>query len=672
MASSTEHETSLLVGGFVVPGTSVSPAAVGAAQGPGVGRVARDATLRRRYVEHALPAIPRLLGAIDRNPFRPTYGCLDRQHWHYRTSSFPSQMYQEGVLPLAILFSACVPGNRWYQNEQVRELAVAGIRFAAASAHADGSCDDYYPFERALGAAVFSLQAMAEAYRLLELDDDDILDFFVRQGQWVANHDESGRLANHEALAALALARVARTTCDGSFLHAANARVERVLDWQSDEGWFDEYGGADPGYQTVTIDALVKYRRLTGDERLDEPLGRAVRFARWFLHPDHSYGGPYGSRGTYHFYPHGMELLAAELPEAAELADGFLHSLAEGTDACFGDDRMYVHRLGNLLEAYLDWSPTAAIHNAPPPAVAVRHFSKAGILVCRRGREHTVVSTARGGTFKHFPRRGTPVVDAGLILQTIDGRVAVSQWHALGRDVACSLDGTSGDCHADEVTLTVAGELHWARFETISPWKQILLHLGMMTVGRWCRRWIRQRLQRRLIAAGSCCPIRLVRRVELLGRSVQADVLAAAGTAKGNGNGETKGTEGDSPIFAAQKLGQSPAQELGQSPASVLGGAEGDSPIFAAQKLGQSPAQKLGQSPAQKLGQSPALRVSDTIERVGPDVKVARMAFGTDHESAYVAASGVYQPSVLAPWTDLDEYVESLNRDGQVTIVREF
>jgi len=72
------------------------------------------------------------------------------------------------------------------------------------------------------------------------------------------------------------------------------------------------------------------------------------------------------------------------------------------------------------------------------------------------------------------------------------------------------------------------------------------------------------------------------------------------------------------------------------------------------------------------LGQSPALRVSDTIERVGPDGKVARMAFGTDHESAYVAASGVYQPSVLAPWTDLDEYVESLNRDGQVTIVREF
>ena len=37
-----------------------------------------------------------------------------------------------------------------------------------------------------------------------------------------------------------------------------------------------------------------------------------------------------------------------------------------------------------------------------------------------------------------------------------------------------------------------------------------------------------------------------------------------------------------------------------------------------------------------------------------------------------VAATGVYQDAVLHPWTDLDNYVESLNRDRRVTIVREF
>jgi len=48
------------------------------------------------------------------------------------------------------------------------------------------------------------------------------------------------------------------------------------------------------------------------------------------------------------------------------------------------------------------------------------------------------------------------------------------------------------------------------------------------------------------------------------------------------------------------------------------------------------------------------------------------MSFGSDHEAAYVAASGVFQESVLHPWTDLARYVPELNQRRQVTIVREF
>ena len=47
------------------------------------------------------------------------------------------------------------------------------------------------------------------------------------------------------------------------------------------------------------------------------------------------------------------------------------------------------------------------------------------------------------------------------------------------------------------------------------------------------------------------------------------------------------------------------------------------------------------------------------------------MAFGTDHQSAYVAAGGVYQDGVLVPWTDLAPYVDRLNRERRVTVVRE-
>ena len=569
------------VAGYFVPGTCFTVRRRdGRSDQPAAQTTARDPALRDYYLPRALADVPRVLGAIDRNPYSPTYGCLDRQYWHYRTSSFPSEMYQEGVLPLALVYSRELPGNRWFGNRRVRELAVAGIRFAARSSHADGSCDDYYPFERALGAAVFSLQAATRAYQLLELNDPELLDWFGRRAAWLINHDESGHLANHQALAALGLLRVGQITGKEQYRDAAKERIAKVLGWQSDEGWFEEYGGADPGYQTVTIDALAKYRQLTGDASLDEPLRRAVAFARFFLHPDDSYAGEYGSRGTYHFYPRGMELLAAENAAAAELADGFLRSVAAGTEAHFSDDRMFAHRLGNMIEAHLDWSPSAAASELPDGAPSTSYFPRAQLLVRRTATTHTVISAARGGVFKHFAAGGAAVTDAGLIVETADGRVAVSQWHDSSRRV--ELSGPA---------IWVSGPLVWSRFETATPLKQSLLHTGMWSIGRYCRSLVRRTLQRRLITSATQCPVRLSRSFELLG--------------------------------------------------------EGEG------------------------GSAPALRVTDTIELTSPRVRVRRMGFGTDHQAAYVAASGVYQQGVLAPWIDLADHVAELNSRRRVVVVRE-
>jgi len=547
------------------------------------GSVPRDPALRDRYLAAALASIPRLLGSIDRNPYRATYGCLDRQYWHYRTSSFPSEMYQEGVLPLALVYARQLPGNRWCGNDRVRELAVAALRFAARASHADGSCDDYYPFERALGAAAFSLRAAARAYRILGLDDRELRAWLERRARWLIGHDESGRLANHQALAALGLLHVAQITENDVYRSLARERIDRVLDWQSREGWFDEYGGADPGYQTVTIECLAQYRRITGERGLDEPLGRAVEFARLFLHPDNSFAGEYGSRGTYHFYPHGMELLARESSAAADLADGFLKSLASGRCAYFDDDRMFVHRLASLLDAYGDWSPVRPGPAQPPRPI--EFLKQAGMLVRRTGTTHTAISGARGGVFKHFARAKPAVTDAGLIVEFDDGRIAVSQWHDASRAIDYADEGLpEGACR-----FSVSGPLGWSRFETATPVKQAVFHLGMWAVGRFCRGLVRRLLQRRLITGRAEAPIRLTRTFELL-------------------------------------------------PASAAG---------------------------------PSLRVTDDIELVSPRARVRRMAWGTDHQSAYVAASGVYQHGVLAPWVHLDRYVDELNRRRRVAITRE-
>ncbi|MGE0608404.1 MAG: hypothetical protein AB7O62_15010 [Pirellulales bacterium] len=582
-----------------------------------------------------MPPLPRLLGSRDRNPHRRTYGCLDRQYWHYRTSDFPSEMYQEGVLPLALVYRQAMPGNRWHGRQQVREWAVAALRFCARSCHGDGSCDDYYPFERALGAAVFSLRAGAEAYSLLELHDDEILAWLRLRATWVAGHQESGRLANHHALAALGLLHAAQVTGQRQFVSAAQDKLRQVLSWQSDEGWFDEYGGPDPGYQTVTTDCLANCRRLLDAPWLDEPLRRATAFARWFLHPDGSYGGEYGSRGTHHFYPHGMELLASSDANAADLADGFLRALAAARQAYFDDDRLFAHRLGNLLLAYRDWSPNRAVHEEPcaiksvlgmkpDPAStvlcsglrlaveaadeanepAVRHFSHGRLWVRRAGKSHTVISAARGGVFKHFAPGVEPVTDGGLLVEFENGRLAVSHMHDTARQVERPFGeasiGPLKEAGGQPGSLAVQADLHYTRHEVATPLKFAIFRLGLITLGRCCRTLVRRLLQRRLITGRRAAPVRLTRRFDFLDLT-----QAASGTIQ-----------------------------------ALPGGGR--------------------------------LRVTDLIELLDDTLDVRRMSFGVDHFSTYTAAAGVYQEGSLAPWTDLAEWIEPLNRDRRAIIVREY
>ena len=550
--------------------------------------IERDPTLRLQYLKAAYAAVPRLLASVDRNAFGPSYGCCDRQYWHYRTAAFPSEMYQEAALPLAMLYTQRLPGNRWYGEARVAESAVAAMRFSAQSAHADGSCDDYYPYERALGAAVFSLQAQTAAYRLLGLDDPDLIRFFGRRAEWIAANEESGRLSNHHALAASALWRTWKLTGRRELREAALQRVEQVLRWQSSEGWFDEYGGADPGYQSVTIDVMAQLQREANLPQLDEPLRRAIAFARCFLHPDDGYGGEYGSRGTRHCYPHGWELLTANNPQAGELADAALRSLASGSVASFDDDRMYVHRLASWIEAYRDWSPTRPdqVHVATT-AAELHDYPQAGLFVLDDAERRVIVSSARGGVFQAFRRVNDEVsthIDVGLVVELTDGRLAVSQTHDAGQKVD-RRDPTTNS----PLDLALTRPLSWVRFERVSPLKQAVLHLGMITVGRWYRTFVRKLLQRRTISGGGASPIQWTRRLQV-----------------------THGLRGESRFV-----------------------------------------------------------VTDEIVLTDPRLQVKRLAYASDLQAAYTAAANVYQTASLQPWSDLPHYVETLNRERRIVVVRE-
>lgn len=446
--------------------------------------------MRNRYVELALSYIPHLVQLVDRNPYSPTYGCFDREYWHYRTLDFPCGMSQEFVLPFALLYKYPFPGNRYYQLERMREIAVAGICFADRGSHPDGTCDDYFPFERAMGALVFSLYACTEAYLLLGLKDERMVDFFKRRGDHLEKVNETGRLSNHQALAALAAYNVFIITGDEKYKRVSDDRVALTLPWQHpEEGWFQEYEGADPGYHTCTIDFLAKLYQKSKNEPLISPLIKAVDFAWHFMHPDGSYGGEYGSRNTYHFYPHGFELMAPFTEKAGQIADHFLRGIERDKRYHNDDDRMCCHLVYDWLQAWTDYHPDR------PPSINERSnffrwFPGAKIAVCKTDTYYAVSNLSKGGVTKVFDEEGPVGSDTGLIGQLDDGRVIVS--HLVDDQNRISVDEKKREA-------AVSGLFSYRRTKLSSPFKLVVFRMLLLTIGRFAPNLTRSLIQKLLI-----------------------------------------------------------------------------------------------------------------------------------------------------------------------------
>jgi len=454
---------------------------------------------RHRFAVEALAHIPKILTLQDRNPHSPTYGCFDRNFWQYKIIDFPSGMAQEFVLPLALAYSLHIPDSPYYQQLTLRRWIVAGMHYAAHSAHPDGSCDDYFPFERASGAAAFSLLACLDSYQLLELDDPALLQFFKRRADWLAHHQESGRLTNHQALIALCLALAGQLLQTDRWQSAQGDRLTQVLSWQNPEGWFQEYEGFDPGYQTLTIACLARLYDMEPRSDLKDAIAKAVLLTAHFIHPDGSYGGEYTSRNTYNFFPHGFELVGRWLPEALSINDKFLEGLAQGRGACYADDHIIGHHTWSYLLAWRDFTDSRP--GLPLPTDRL-WLPEARILVERRADTTLYIALNKGGAFKLFRGDRLVVSDTQISLQVeVNGGVKNAVGHLVGH-YPIEMKGNQ---------ITISGTLGWAKQTQMTPPKLMILRTVMLSMGRFFPNLVRRLLQKMLITGKTAAPVQFER-----------------------------------------------------------------------------------------------------------------------------------------------------------------
>lgn len=269
------------------------------------------------YLDNAEKDLERILTNMDRNSDSDTYGCLSRPFWHDKITDFPSAHQQIAILPLTIAYTQEWDENPFYQNKQIKEYINASIDFWCKIQKKNGSFDEHYPNEHSLGAVAWTLWAVTESCLMME-NPPDIDSNVKRAVDFLRRNDEPGDIANHQAVSASALTNshlIANTGMEG-----VKERIDILDQMQTKEGWFQEYIGADLGYQSTTISHMA--RVWSHDKNLvnDTMITNSLNFFSNFIDEKNYYSGIIGSRNTEHLHSTGFEIFADEFEKAKKIA----------------------------------------------------------------------------------------------------------------------------------------------------------------------------------------------------------------------------------------------------------------------------------------------------------------------------------------------------------------
>lgn len=478
-----------------------------------------------------LPAIAReaarVLSLMDREPFSPTHGCMDRTYWAWKFTDFAGARFQEGICYLAFLHATPFDRNPFHGSDKLLRWIAAGIDWWCSLQRRSGDFDEAYPYERSLAATAFTSFYVAEAQRFLEgalpaETDSRFRLTLERAGDWLVRNDEThGFLSNHLAAAAAALEHAHLVTGERRFHERGRYFIRRILGQQSAEGWYDEYGGPDPGYQTHGSFYLARYLELTDDGEVADSLERACDFIARFVHPDRSIGGEYASRNTQTYYPAAFEMLKARSRSASWIADTMRPAVDGPSAAGLGtvDIYNYFPMLNNHVFAYQAASrnEAGALEPLEPSSEpGSQHFPLAGLLKVRTERYDAIVSYAKGGVVQVFDRKARALgfSDSGYVGRLRDGAVISSQWAEASR---------SADVEPRRVSLE--GSFYRVSRPVMKPLTFMAFRAFTLTLGRvgWIARLLKSLLVHVLTYRKRAVALRLVRRIEFSDDEIEID-----------------------------------------------------------------------------------------------------------------------------------------------------
>jgi hypothetical protein len=374
----------------------------------------------------------RILTQMDRDPGSPSHGCFDRNHWHYKIRDFPSAILQQGAFTLEALRRGDV--RLGVEPTQAGPWALAAVNALSRQVDDCGRVDEYFPFEASYPAGAFGLYVAARLAWDWERNEPAL----ARGIDWpglrrLARHMTSRiepQASNQYAAGIAGLALAARVPQFSIGPEEARRHADRLFASQHDEGWFEEYGGPDFGYLTVTLDALADYGDATGDPRVAMAVQRAVEFLAGQVGADGALPSSLNSRNTDYVVPYGLVRAAARLPAASWL----VHRLFAGADdpghfLWATDDRYHCHYVYASVVRSLP-NLGAMVPPAEPDRPARLWLPGCGFLVARDVAAgcSVHVGARKGGLVRVHRQGAVPVVDHGWRIRRGKGLWTTNWW----------------------------------------------------------------------------------------------------------------------------------------------------------------------------------------------------------------------------------------------------
>jgi len=451
------------------------------------------------YLPFIRQYLPLVLSQIDRDEDSPTYGCCDRNHWHLKTRDFASAILQQSGLAVALAWSVPYPNSPYYQNPKMREWAKATLDYAVKIQLRDGSFNEYYPWEHGFPPTAFCLYALCETYRILNLDDDKILKCLKKAGKYLAKHDEVQAL-NQEMASCTGLYFLSELTSEDWVKRAFNRKTTALLSKQSSDGFFAEYGGADIGYLSVTLDMLSAYYQRSRDERVRPVLDKMTDFISYFVHPDGTAGGAYGSRNTTYFLPAGLQVMASLGHQKAMALKQILYQKQPSESFLAGvDDRYWSHY---LLHSFLRACQTE--REMPEKKVSpiktephFVHFKEAGLLHFQNKDYQAVCAGFKGGVLKVFKGEKELFCDTGYRFR-YGKKIAVTNWQ-----------DTTFEVKQGESSLEINGFFNLVRPKVPTPF----LHMALRGLSFVFGQRLIRILKKQMIFSGAHSSVSFSRRI---------------------------------------------------------------------------------------------------------------------------------------------------------------